>query len=102
MTASSARRPTLLRYAAGWSVAVVLLVSTLTVLWPVPGASAAVSPKVLLALGDSLAAGYQPTFGTSLPPIDSSSGYRDRGYPGSYAADVASARDRKSTRLNSS
>ena len=92
MTASSARRPTLLRYAAGWSVAMVLLVSTLTVLWPVHRASAAVSPKVLLALGDSLAAGYQPTFGTSLPSIDSSSGYRDRGYPGSYAADVASAR----------
>ena len=92
MIASSARQPKFLRCAAGWSVAVVLVVSTLTVLWPTHRTSAAVSPKVLLALGDSLAAGYQPTFGTNLPPIDQSSGYRDLGYPGSYAADVASKR----------
>jgi lysophospholipase L1-like esterase len=76
-------------------VAAVLLVSTLAVLWPTDRGSAAVSPKVLLALGDSLAAGYQPTFATSIPPIDASSGYPDRGYPGSYAADVASARGQR-------
>lgn len=92
MTASSTQRASLLRCAAWWNVAVLLLVSTLTVVWPTRRASAADSSKVLLALGDSLAAGYQPTLGTSLPPIDPSSGYQDRGYPGSYAADVASAR----------
>lgn len=47
---------------------------------------------VLLALGDSLAAGYQPTDGTSPAPVDPATGYADRGYPGSYAADVAAAR----------
>jgi lysophospholipase L1-like esterase len=75
-----------------WIVAAVFLLGTLTVLWPTHRASATVTPKVLLALGDSLAAGYEPTFGTSLPPIDTSSGYRDHGYPGSYAADLASER----------
>lgn len=46
----------------------------------------------MLALGDSLAAGYQPTFGSSLPPVDPSDGLRDRGYPDGYARDLASAR----------
>jgi lysophospholipase L1-like esterase len=52
-------------------------------------AAASTSPKYLLALGDSLAAGYQPTDGVSLPPVDPASSFRDQGYPGSYAADLA-------------
>ena len=48
--------------------------------------------KTLLALGDSLAAGYQPTDGQQPPPIDPATGYSDLGYPGSYPADVAKAR----------
>ena len=48
--------------------------------------------RVLLALGDSLAAGYQPTYGTHAPPLDPATGYPDTGYPGGYAADIASAR----------
>jgi lysophospholipase L1-like esterase len=47
------------------------------------------SPPYLLALGDSLAAGYQPQFGVNLPPADVATGYPDMGYPGSYAADLA-------------
>ena len=58
-----------------------------------PGAGAAATPTVLLALGDSLAAGYQPLDGNHLPPVDSATGYRDQGYPNSYAADVAGARN---------
>jgi lysophospholipase L1-like esterase len=54
-------------------------------------ASATSTPKVLLAVGDSLAAGYQPTDRSALPPIDSGSGFRDQGYPGSYAADLATS-----------
>ena len=45
---------------------------------------------VLLALGDSLAAGYQPTDGSSPPPRDPATGEPDRGYPGGYAEDLAS------------
>jgi lysophospholipase L1-like esterase len=55
-------------------------------------ASAAASPKYLLALGDSLAAGYQPTFERSLPPVNPITGYRDVGYPNGYAAELASER----------
>lgn len=43
----------------------------------------------LLALGDSLAAGYQPVYGHELPPTDPASGLPDQGYPGGYAADLA-------------
>jgi lysophospholipase L1-like esterase len=57
-----------------------------------PAAGAATAPKYLLALGDSLAAGYQPTDSVSLPPVDPGSGFRDQGYPGSYAADLATTR----------
>ncbi len=52
-------------------------------------------PKTLLALGDSLAAGYQPTDGQQPPPIDPATGYSDLGYPGSYPADIAKARHLK-------
>ena len=64
-------------------------------LWADPAsdqASAAPSSGYLLALGDSLAAGYQPSFGASLPALNPTTGYRDLGYPKSYAADLASAR----------
>ena len=54
-------------------------------------ASAASTPRYLLALGDSLAAGYQPIYGTTLPPLNTVSGFRDVGYPNSYAAGVARA-----------
>ena len=46
----------------------------------------------LLALGDSLAAGYQPPDRSSLPPIDPSTGFPDKGYPGGYASDLAAVR----------
>ena len=52
----------------------------------------ATTSRYLLALGDSLAAGYQPTDGTMPPPTDPSTGYPDHGYPGGYAADLASTR----------
>jgi len=44
---------------------------------------------ILLALGDSLAAGYQPVDGHKLPPVDPTTGLPDGGYPGGYAADLA-------------
>ena len=47
------------------------------------------TPRVLLALGDSLAAGYQPADGRKAPPTDPATGFPDQGYPGSYPADVA-------------
>lgn len=53
---------------------------------------ATVNTTYLLALGDSLAAGYQPTDGTKSPPIDPTTGSTDQGYPGSYAADLAGQR----------
>ncbi|MCU1493785.1 MAG: hypothetical protein JWO62_1549 [Acidimicrobiaceae bacterium] len=63
---------------------------------PAPVVSAAtIAPvrPILLALGDSLAAGYQPADGTTvLPPTDLATGFRDQGYPGGYASDVAVAR----------
>ena len=52
----------------------------------------ATSSSYLLALGDSLAAGYQPVYGTSSPPIDAATGYPDQGYPDGYASDLASLR----------
>jgi lysophospholipase L1-like esterase len=73
--------------AIGVLAAVVAVVSAAT--FASAQAAASTSPKYLLALGDSLAAGYQPTDGVSLPPVDPASGFRDRGYPGSYAADLA-------------
>jgi lysophospholipase L1-like esterase len=86
--------PSTLRTTTRWSTAALflaLLVAAPQVL-AAPPASAAAAPKYLLALGDSLAAGYQPKFGTSLPPVDATSGFPDKGYPGGYAADVANAR----------
>ncbi len=53
------------------------------------GASSSGSARYLLALGDSLASGYQPTDRTSPPPDDPADGLPDQGYPGSYAADLA-------------
>jgi lysophospholipase L1-like esterase len=44
----------------------------------------------LLALGDSLAAGYQPVDGSNPPPTDRATGL-PVGYPGGYAADLAAA-----------
>lgn len=54
--------------------------------------SSSPSGPILLALGDSLAAGYQPTDGTTPPPEDPATGWPDGGYPGGYAADLARAR----------
>jgi lysophospholipase L1-like esterase len=48
--------------------------------------------KYLLAVGDSLAAGYQPADRSALPPVDTATGFRDQGYPGSYAAGIAAAK----------
>jgi lysophospholipase L1-like esterase len=70
----------------------VVSVATGAVTSTVGQARASTAPKFLLALGDSLAAGYQPTDAVALPPIDSASGFRDQGYPGSYAADLATLR----------
>ncbi|MDA8297442.1 MAG: SGNH/GDSL hydrolase family protein [Actinomycetota bacterium] len=47
------------------------------------------SGRFVLALGDSLAAGYQPVYGHQLPPLDPADHRRDQGYPHSYAAVVA-------------
>ncbi|HTW97408.1 MAG TPA: GDSL-type esterase/lipase family protein, partial [Acidimicrobiales bacterium] len=52
-------------------------------------AGGSTSGRYLLALGDSLAAGYEPIYGTSAPPVDPADGVPDEGYPGSYAADLA-------------
>lgn len=49
-------------------------------------------PALMLALGDSLAAGYQPTDGTRPPPVDPATGWSDRGYRHGYAADLAASR----------
>ncbi len=54
-----------------------------------PAGSSTGGTRYLLALGDSLASGYQPTDGTSQPPLDPADGRPDMGYPGSYAADLA-------------
>ena len=52
--------------------------------------AASTSPtRVLLALGDSLAAGYQPTDGNVAPAPNPTSGFADGGYPHGYAADLA-------------
>jgi lysophospholipase L1-like esterase len=45
----------------------------------------------MLALGDSLAAGYQPTDGRNPPPVDPATGWPDQGYPHGYASDLAAA-----------
>jgi lysophospholipase L1-like esterase len=82
----------LLRRVRGVGGALVALVAGLTLVAPVQAAVGANAPKYLLALGDSLAAGYQPADGTKLPPPDPTSGFPDKGYPASYAADIASAR----------
>lgn len=49
------------------------------------------SATYLLALGDSLASGYQPTDGRAPPPIDKEAGYPDEGYPDGYTRDLARA-----------
>lgn len=86
--------PRLFRLRPGRVVCIGLLVLSGLVM-SVPQASAAAPKRFLLALGDSLAAGYQPTDGQHLPPIDPATGYRDQGYPRGYAADLASARGLK-------
>lgn len=54
-------------------------------------ASRTSAQQYLLVLGDSLAAGYQPIFRLKLPPVDAATGFRDNGYLGGYAQDVAHA-----------
>ncbi len=54
-----------------------------------PYSKATVAHGILLALGDSLASGYQPPDEAALPPVDPATGWRDGGYPGGYAADLA-------------
>lgn len=56
-----------------------------------PVQPAAPRQKFLLALGDSLASGYQPIYGRHLPPNDPASKLPDLGYPGGYARDLAAA-----------
>ncbi len=92
------RKATSLLLAAGSLVAGSLVAgslvapASLAATGALPGASRGTStrtPRVLLALGDSLAAGYQPTDGKKAPPTDPATGFPDQGYPGSYPADVA-------------
>ena len=54
-----------------------------------PASKATVAHGIMLALGDSLASGYQPTDDTALPPVDPATGWPDEGYPGGYASDLA-------------
>ena len=91
MREMSRRESALVRSAIGVLVAVATVASGI-VTFKTAQASASTAPKYLLAVGDSLAAGYQPTDGASLPPLDQGSGYRDQGYPDSYAADLATSR----------
>lgn len=83
------RRSWLLARSAICVVAAVIAVVPAVATLQAAQAAASTAPKFLLAVGDSLAAGYQPGDGVSLPPIDTVSGFRDQGYPGSYAADLA-------------
>jgi lysophospholipase L1-like esterase len=74
------------------STAFVLLLAVLTASPTLPVAAQvrrAQARPYLLVLGDSLAAGYQPTFGSTPPPVDPATGFSDTGYPRSYAADLA-------------
>jgi lysophospholipase L1-like esterase len=87
----SLRRWVLARLTTVGLSVVIGLVSAIAIL-TAGQASATSAPRYLLAVGDSLAAGYQPTDHTTLPPIDAASGFRDQGYPGSYAAGLATSR----------
>lgn len=80
------------RRARSLLAACVVAASALGVATSSSGATTAPGSHYLLALGDSLAAGYQPTDGTSPPPTDRATGYPDKGYPGGYAADLAAER----------
>ena len=81
------------RLALRFAVAFAICVAALST-----GAVASASPAVaaptrmLLAVGDSLAAGYQPTDSRALPPVDPVTGFRDTGFPGGYASVIAAAR----------
>jgi lysophospholipase L1-like esterase len=83
------RRGSVFAWSAIGVLAAVIVVASGTATFQAGQAGASSAPKFLLAVGDSLAAGYQPTDGVSLPPVDPGSGFRDQGYPGSYAADLA-------------
>jgi lysophospholipase L1-like esterase len=83
------RRGSVLARSAIVVLVTVIAMASGTATFQVGQAGASTAPKFLLAVGDSLAAGYQPTDGASLPPLDAGSGFRDQGYPGSYAADLA-------------
>ena len=75
--------------AALWSCAAVPLVPRASASSTVRTASL---PNRLLALGDSLAAGYQPIYRGQTPPIDTATGFPDTGYVGSYPAVLAAER----------
>ena len=75
-----------------WSLIFVVLMVTMPASAVMSAGAVTTSPKYLLALGDSLAAGYQPLYRTTLPPKNLDSGFRDSGYPNSYAAEIASTR----------
>lgn len=66
---------------------------------PSSATAATSTTKLMLALGDSLAAGYQPQDGQLRPPTNPSTGYPDTGYPGSYPADIAQMQHLKLTDL---
>lgn len=72
------------------SLILIALIVTMASSTMITAEGATTAPKYLLALGDSLAAGYQPMYRATLPPKNPVSGFRDGGYPHSYAADVAS------------
>lgn len=65
-----------------------------------PSVADATTPsQALLALGDSLAVGYQPSNRNLPPPINELTGFADAGYPGSYPADIAASRNLQLTDL---
>lgn len=86
MKRNTARRPIALA-----TFAALAMMTTATAAGSTTG-KASNSSGYLLALGDSLAAGYQPFDSHQLPPTDASTGFPDQGYPDSYAQDVASER----------
>lgn len=87
------------RYAIGVAF-VSILACTLTAFGlHAPANGATVSSKILLALGDSLAAGYQPSDHQLSPPVNPVTEFRDAGYRGSYPADIAAARGLQLTDL---
>lgn len=81
-----------LRSTAHSCIASLAVCALLSLVGLFPSSASATPTRYLLALGDSLAAGYQPADGQRLPPVNTMTGFRDQGYPGSYASDIASTR----------